>query len=60
MADRPSRDAIIEYLRSTFQLTPLHKLLGLRMVDTDEPGKVVRLQVFDGRQQALEAVGLSE
>ena len=41
MADGPSRDELMEYLRSTFTNTPLHRLLGIRMVQTDEPGKVV-------------------
>jgi uncharacterized protein (TIGR00369 family) len=41
MADELSRDELMEYLRSTFALTPLHRLLGIRMVQTDEPGKVV-------------------
>jgi acyl-coenzyme A thioesterase PaaI-like protein len=41
MAEGPSRDELMDYLRSTFALTPLHKLLGIRMVESDEPGKVV-------------------
>src|SRR4030081_3940852 len=41
MAEGPSRDELMDYLRSTFALTPLHKLRGIRMVQTDEPGKVV-------------------
>jgi uncharacterized protein (TIGR00369 family) len=35
------REQLIEYLRGTFALTPLHKLLGFRMIDGDEPGTVV-------------------
>jgi uncharacterized protein (TIGR00369 family) len=47
------RETIIEYLRGTFGLTPLHELLGFRMIDSDEPGTVVvempvRPQAFNG------------
>jgi uncharacterized protein (TIGR00369 family) len=47
-----SGEALIEYLRHTFSFTPLHKLLGLKMVDA-EPGTVVvempvRAEAFNG------------
>jgi uncharacterized protein (TIGR00369 family) len=47
------REQLIEYLRGTFVLTPLHKLLGFRMLDGDEPGTVVvempvRPEAFNG------------
>ncbi|HEX4775973.1 MAG TPA: PaaI family thioesterase [Acidimicrobiia bacterium] len=47
------REALMEYLRATFALTPLHQLLGIRMVSTDEPGTVVvempvRPEAFNG------------
>jgi uncharacterized protein (TIGR00369 family) len=47
------REQLIEYLRGTFALTPLHKLLGFRMIDGDEPGTVVvempvRPEAFNG------------
>jgi uncharacterized protein (TIGR00369 family) len=41
MAETPSREELMRYLRDTLQTTPLHKLLGIRMVPVDEPGKVV-------------------
>lgn len=48
-----SREALMEYLRTTFARTPLHELLGIRMVTTDEPGTVivempVRPEAFNG------------
>ena len=48
-----SREELMQYLRTTFALTPLHKLLGIRMVTTDEPGTIVvempvRPEAFNG------------
>ena len=47
------REALIEYLRATFAQTPLHRLLDIRMLTTDEPGTVVvempvRPEAFNG------------
>ncbi|GEM_PF-661759 len=50
--DELTGEALIEYLRNTFSFTPLHQLLGLRMVDS-VPGTVtvempVRAEAFNG------------